>query len=395
LKIVIVGGGVAGLFTSYYLTKNGHSVVIVDKDVDLDRTSIYNAGFITPSFPASGIPMRRLVAAAIRPQGPLYFSLVQVLKNLGWFESGFRNGLSGFEDALHALGKRSLSLYDQFFAEEMVDVDLAKGVLALFGSEEDAKKVAGIVSGRFVEPKEIEEMGYSDFGGGALLEEFFVNPFKLYSELRRKVREIGVELRLGAEGNLKMDGAKAVGVVAGGETIGADAVVVSAGARTMGLCREIGYDPRILPARGLAMIYETGGTKIVEHAAFFEDLGISLGQHNKNTFRMTSYFEMVGFDSTFDAGRKEYIVESVRKHVKGFEKLKLVQEGVGFRPCTPDQLPVVGKVPRTENVWVASGNCREGVILAPVTGMLVSRMIANETPADLPISSIDPGRFLR
>jgi len=54
MKIVVIGGGVAGLFTSYYLTKNGHSVVVVDKDVDQDRTSIYNAGFITPSFPASG-----------------------------------------------------------------------------------------------------------------------------------------------------------------------------------------------------------------------------------------------------------------------------------------------------------------------------------------------------
>src|SRR5438876_10034634 len=98
MKVVAIGGGVAGMFTAYYLVKAGHSVVVVDKNTDQDRTSIYNAGFITPSFPASGIPLRRLLAAAFRPQGPLYFSLAEILRNPGWFESGLRNGLSGYEE---------------------------------------------------------------------------------------------------------------------------------------------------------------------------------------------------------------------------------------------------------------------------------------------------------
>jgi D-amino-acid dehydrogenase len=395
LKVVVVGGGMAGMFTSYYLVKDGHSVLVIDKNVDQDRTSIYNAGFITPSFPASGIPMRRLLAAAIRPQGPLYFSLVEILRNLGWFEAGLRTGLSGFEEVLHTLGKKSLSLYEQFFSEENVEVDLAKGVLALFAHEGPAKEVADVVRGKFVEPKEVEEMGYIGFGGGALLDEYFVNPLKLYSELRRRLVELGVRFRLGEEARVKMNGKRAAGALIGTEFIDSDAVVITAGARSRAVCRELGYDPRILPARGLAIICETGGNKLVEHAAFFEDLGISLGQHNQNTFRMTSYFELVGFKQDFDPSRKKYLIDSVREHVKGSDKLKIAQEGVGFRPCAPDQLPVVGRVPGVENAWVASGNCREGVILAPVTGIMISKMISGQPPTDLPISSIDPGRFAK
>ena len=381
------------MFTAHFLTKLGHSVTVVDKDVDQDRSSIYNAGFITPSFPASGLGMGKILAAAISPQGPLYFSLAEVVKNPRWFAAGLRNGLSGYEGVLHTLGMKSLSLYNEFFDEEHVDVDLVKGVLALFNHVEAAEKTAKDVGARMVGSKEAEEMGYKGFGGGALIDELSVNPLKLFIELRRTLREKGVDFRLGREGRMKTSDGKAVGVDAGQDFVPADAVVVAAGAGSTAICRDKGFDPRILPARGLALIYDTGGNRIVEHPAFFEDLGISLGQHNQNTFRMTSYFELVGFKKEFADSRKKYILGEAEAHMVNFAKMKLAEEGVGYRPCAPDQLPVIGRVPGIENAWIASGNCREGVILAPVTGMIVAELMSGREPSDLPVSSVDPRRF--
>jgi D-amino-acid dehydrogenase len=393
VKIVVIGGGVAGMFSSYYLSKKGHKVTVVDKDVDQDRSSIFNAGFITPSFPSSGIGLGRILAAAIRPQGPLYFSLVEVLKNPSWFAAGLRNGLSGFEGVIHTLGMKSIALYEEFFDKEGVNVDLVRGVLALFELEENGKKTADVVGCKFVGSKEIEEMGYRGFGGGALVDEFSVNPLKLYSELRRKLTEMGVSFQLGKEASLKVDRRKATGALVGGDFIPGDAVIVAAGAGSREICRATGFDPKILPARGLAMVYDTGGNRIVEHPAFFEDLGISLGQHNRETFRMTSYFELVGFREGFADSRKEYIINSAREHITNFGQMKLVQEGVGYRPCAPDQLPVIGKIPGIDNAWIASGNCREGVILAPVTGLITANMISGQESAGLPVNEIGPDRF--
>jgi len=141
------------------------------------------------------------------------------------------------------------------------------------------------------------------------------------------------------------------------------------------------------------MIFDTGGEKIIEHPAFFEDQGVSLAQHNQKTFRMTSYFELVGFRPNFAKSRRKYILDVAEKHLIHFQKLKPVGEGVGYRPCTPDQLPVVGRIPGLRNTWILSGNCREGVILAPITGHTIAAMISDNEVSDLPLGKIDPARF--
>ncbi len=395
MKVVVIGGGVAGMFTSYYLLKAGHSVTIIDRDIDEDRSSIFNAGFITPSFTSAPTKLSKLIAATILPRGPLYISLAEVLRNPRWFRKGLSSGLSGFEETALALGKRSLALYEEFFKSESVQVDIVRGVVALFGNVESARKTAREVGGRVVDSSDLDPMGFRGFGGGVYLDELSINPLKLYTELGKRLTEMGASFRRGKMASVKMDGNLIAKAMVDEEVFEGDAFVIAAGAGSRALCRQVGYDPQILPARGLAMIFETGGEKIVEHPAFFEDLGISLSQHNDNTFRMTSYFELTGYKTTFSESRKKYILEAAAAHLYNYGKLKLIGEGVGFRPCAPDQLPVVGRVPGVDNAWIASGNCREGVILAPVTGFMVSEMISGNEIPDLPVRDIDPMRFLR
>ncbi|MDG6929160.1 MAG: FAD-binding oxidoreductase, partial [Nitrososphaerota archaeon] len=68
-----------------------------------------------------------------------------------------------------------------------------------------------------------------------------------------------------------------------------------------------------------------------------------------------------------------------------------VVQGVGFRPCTPDQRPVVGGVPGHPNVFVNSGQCRLGMTLAPVSGHTVASLIAGRKPDG--VECMDPARF--
>lgn len=390
------------MFIAYYLLHDGHDVILIDSNHDRVPTTVFNAGMITPS---TGVVPSIGLAGILSPyfgmDGPVYISLMEIFRNLRWFQIGLRRGLTGYERAITALGKRSLQLYDEFLhssddgpSPSALDIDLIQGIVGLYSSTEHAREVAAQSGGRFLDTDEIARLGYKNLGGGAYAEhELSINPFKLFSALRKRVSSLGGRFVLGADAKLIEvgDAQQRPGRRGGAqprriecvtlhqeeaERLTADRYVIAAGAWTRELCASLGYDPLVLPARGLAMVFETGGSEVVRSPALLEDQGIGVIQHDINTVRLTSFFDMVGFDRTFAARRKRWMLDIAHRHITLYASLKNPLEGVGFRPCTPDQLPVIGRVPRFDNLYVASGNCRLGVTLAPGTADVIRNMIA-------------------
>src|SRR5207249_2646902 len=125
---------------------------------------------------------------------------------------------------------------------------------------------ARLSKGRFLEPQECLDIGFEGFGGGAYFEELFaVNPLKLFTEMRRVLRENGVHLMLGSPAKLEKNGSKITSVaVDGGRLIG-DVFIATGGAESREILKPAAYDPQVLPALGMAMIFETGGAKVVRY----------------------------------------------------------------------------------------------------------------------------------
>jgi D-amino-acid dehydrogenase len=143
-------------------------------------------------------------------------------------------------------------------------------------------------------------------------------------------------------------------------------------------------------------LFDTRGEEIVSAPGLLEDYGIGLAQHDKTTLRLTGFFEMVGFHKDFSEKRKNWLLERFKKHVTKSDQVRIVQSGVGYRPCTPDQIPVIGRIPGYSNAYVASGHCRLGVTLAPATGNIIKAMIAEHSSRISSSSSwYDPGRFVK
>jgi glycine/D-amino acid oxidase-like deaminating enzyme len=122
---------------------------------------------------------------------------------------------------------------------------------------------------------------------------------------------------------------------------------------------------------------------------------VTITQHDKDTVRLTSFFELGGFDPRFSRSRRDWLVETVTSHLSRPRKLELSETGVGYRPCTPDQLPVVGRIPRCENGYILTGSCRKGMALAPaLSQMLMSCALASGGGVDEPLlRALDPERF--
>ena len=392
MRVIVLGGGVIGMFSAYYLARSGYDVTLVDKNLEGGETSVNNGGLIVPSFAtAPSIGVADVLSAYFGLQGAVYISPSELVRNLGWLLEARRNVQSAAK-TLTEFGMTSLQLYRKFFDEESVDVDLQQGVVGLYRNGELARDAARQLNGRFVDERETQELGFSGLGGGVeFADELSVDPTKLFRELRRKLSELGTNMILGKEAHLKGTVPTIDSVTVNGEDLRADAYVLAAGAWTRGLCNSVGYDPPIIPARGLVMKFETGGERIAGRPVLLEDYGIPIVQHNRDMLRITAFFELKGFDRTFSKSRKDWLMRIVRKHLIDSAKLRLIGEGVGFRPCTPDQLPVIGKVPNFENLVIASGHCLLGVTLAPATGQLVESLIEGKpSPRDF-----DPRRFKR
>ena len=404
MNVAVIGGGITGLFCAHYLMRDGHEVSVIERRSTGSVTSIYNAGLLTPSLaPTPKIGLGRILSTYLGRDDPVHISPRQILGNPRFFRTALRKDLTGYEDKIARMGHESLELYKEFFTEVGSRPDLIEGVAAVYSDERDARMAQASLGGELLDEVSISRMGFRGFRGGVMFEEeWSVNPAKLYKSLWDAVIThgsahllVGDDIRLAAE----KSGSQRALVYVDGKEIHSDTVLVTAGSWTRELCRSLGYDPQILPARGLAIVFDTSGEEIVTTPALLEDYGVGLAQHNKTTLRITGFFEMVGFRTDFSEARRKWLLDKFYRHVVKSDKAKIVEEGVGFRPCTPDQMPLIGLIPGYKNAYIASGNCRLGVTLAPASArLLVSMLNRTQQSQDHVYSSqlswYDPNRFV-
>lgn len=402
MNIVIIGGGITGLFCAHYLMRDKHKVTVIEKSGTGSATSIYNAGLLTPSLaPTPRMGLGKILSTYLGREGPVYISPREVLANPRWFRIALRKGLRGYEDKIVEMGHASLKLYKEFFAEVGFRPDVVEGVVAVYSEEADARIAHASLGGKLLDEASVSQMGFRGFRGGVTFEEeLSINPAKLYKSLWDAVFKRGSAELVVAE-NVRIVAGERSGIAVvyvDGKKFECDAIALTAGSWSRELCKQLGYDPQILPARGLAVLFDTGGKEIVTTPALLEDYGIALAQHNETTLRVTGFFEIVGFRTGFSEARKKWLLDRFNKHVTKSDQVRIVEEGVGFRPCTPDQRPVIGLVPGYGNAYIASGNCRLGVTLAPATASILRSMIVGIAPPlkgpDFGRSSwYEPGRF--
>jgi D-amino-acid dehydrogenase len=113
-----------------------------------------------------------------------------------------------------------------------------------------------------------------------------------------------------------------------------------------------------------------------------------------STLRFGGTMEMAGMDDSINPVRVQGIIKSA---VKYFPELRLedfnnLPAWRGFRPCSPDGLPYLGRFPQYSNLLAATGHSMMGLSLGPITGKLMAQIVSNERPA-VDIQLLEPGRY--
>jgi D-amino-acid dehydrogenase len=187
------------------------------------------------------------------------------------------------------------------------------------------------------------------------------------------------------------DGTKVIAAkTAGGGTLRADSFVIASGAWSAALSKMLGVHFPLAPGRGYSLTLQ--GHHQVGAQVMLVDADTAVSPMLGAT-RVTSGMQLVGFGSRNDDRRVTAMLAALDRFFTETLGERTTQEAwYGYRPMTPDDLPILGPVSRFPNLILATGHGSYGITLAPITGKVVSELIGKPS-VSLDIAPLAPGRF--
>lgn len=409
--VVIVGAGVVGLACAYALLRAGREVTVLDRGRIGGATSHGNCGTITPShaapLPMPGLPLQVLKWMA-QGDAPLYLKPRWDPALLGWLLRSLRRcNREDFErsSAIRAeLLLASRRLLAEWIEREQLDCGFeSNGTLYVFRNADEFEAFAWHESvlqrvGIAVERKDAAQLqamepalNDSVVAGYFHPQDAHLRPDRLAAELARAVRAAGGRIVEHCEVSaLAQSGDEITGIVADGQVAAAEAVVLAAGCWSPALARATGLRLPIQPGKGYSITYD--------RPAIAPRIPLVLKERSvcvtawADGFRLGSTMEFAGFDDTLNPLRLEALRRGAREYLREPEGPVQREQWYGWRPMTPDDLPIVGAVPQRRHLWLATGHGMLGVTLSAVTGVLIAALIAGREPPANPLP-LSPARF--
>ncbi|MFC5996288.1 NAD(P)/FAD-dependent oxidoreductase [Pseudonocardia hispaniensis] len=393
-RVAVVGAGMVGLATAWFLQERGIAVTVVDRTGVAAGSSWGNAGWLTPGI-TTPLPepavLRYGIRAVLSPSSPVYLP-PSADPRLLRFATGFaRHSTAGrWKRAMAALvpiNRRALEGFDAL-AEGGVGGETveAKSFLAAYRTEaertvllEEIEHIHAAGQGiefevltgdeaREVEPSLSDEIGCAIRLHG----QRFIDPGRYVHTLAESVRRRGGEIREGVTVTGIRDAGRRVEVemATGAEPF--DAVVVANGAWLSDLVRPFGVRTVVQAGRGYSFSVP------IEHVpagpVYFPSQRVACTPIG-DRLRVAGMMEFRAPDAPLDPRRIRAIVEAARPLLRGADFDARLDEWVGARPCTPDGLPLIG-ASRSPRVFVAGGHGMWGITLGPATGHLLAERIA-------------------
>jgi len=397
VKVVIAGGGVAGLCTAYYLRKRDVDVTIVESRTVGSRAaaSYGNGGWITPAqagpLPEPGLTIYGL-RALMRADSALYFRpsylprLVPWLTRF-WTYCNARDHERGWA-AIARLGERVFDLVDAM-AEDGMEFELHKtGMICATADAKEAQKVLdGMQPMRafgFRLPETLLrgdelhalEPALSDRvqAGFEVEQQWHVRANTFTESLARRVRELGAEIVEEAEvhGFDTADGRVSAVRTAQGDFSG-EAFLLAAGSWTTPLARKLGIRIPMQPGKGYTFLLQP--SVMPKHGILFADIHAGASPLS-DRLRISGTMEFSGYNLELDRRRIDNVFKLARDYLR-LEQPAYENAWAGLRPMVVDGLPILDRAGPWRNAYVATGYSMLGMTLSQPAGEAMAGMIVS------------------
>ncbi len=418
MRILILGSGVIGVCSAWYLARDGHQVTVVDREPQpAQETSHANAGQISPGYAspwaAPGVPLKALkwlfmkyAPLSIRPSldPQQYLWLWQMLRNCTAGRYAVNKArmvrLSEYSrDCLDELRKDTAIAYEarqlgttQLFRTQAQLDDAAKDIAVLqqYGVPYEVLDRAGIIR---VEPA---LAGVVDSLAGALrLPHDETGDCELFTQrLAALAMAAGVQFRFGATvERLEHDGTQVTGVRIDGQIERADRYIVALGSYSSKLLAPLGIHLPVYPLKGYSLTVPITDAAMAPTSTILdESYKVAVTRFDKRV-RIGGMAGVAGFDLMLRARGRETLEKVLTDLYPHAGDLSRATFWTGLRPATPDGTPVIGAT-RMGNLYLNTGHGTLGWTMACGSGRYLADVMAGRVP-QISSEGLDISRYSR
>ena len=413
-NVVVIGGGIIGLSSAWYLQQSGHRVTVIDKGDFSDNCSYGNAGYVCPShfIPLAnpGIVWKGL-KWMFNSRSPFYVRPSLNRSLIGWGLNFIKSATNKKVDAAAAplteLALLSQQEYRNWSALPAFDFAYEqKGLLEIFQTYAVATHAKHTIEKGRELGLDAELLSYAELQAmepqtkiNALGAIFFKHdshlyPNKLMKDLLDDLIQKGVHLIANEEvKGFEKDRRKIRKVITSKNVHEAEELVIATGAWSRQVAAMVDTRIPMMPGRGYSLTLENSKYRL-NHPAILVEGRVAVTPMDGNKIRFGGTMEVVPVTAAPRYHRVEGILNSVKKFLPEFDIAMPSADKLwyGYRPCSADGLPYIGRISSYNNVVVATGHAMLGLSLGAGTGKLVSELV-NETEPCINIFAFRVERF--
>ena len=392
--IIIIGAGIMGLTTAYELLKAGRKVTVIDESDITDSTSFGNAGLLSAfdkgPLANPGIVFNTL-KLMLKGESPVNIHPTLDIKIYKWLwkfiNSANKDRLKRTLALFEKYGHISNDLYDKMQNVDGLDLDFhRKGMLSVFTEQSsyDKKLLDYCIKNddifEIIEKNKIKDFipCVTDDVKGAIhfKRNTHFDPKRVMLELKRYLKENGAEFILNERiMNIEYGNKEIKSISSALNTYEADTYIMSTGYQTL-LADKLNQNLMMTPAKGYSLTFNMPKELQPYTSTLFADLFIVMTPR-RDDVRITSKLEIGSSDSRVVKKQIDSIKENFRKYTIPFEMENII-EWSGFRPLTPNDMPLIGRDEKYKNLIYGMGLGWLGMTFGPALATILKDLIIND-----------------
>ncbi len=405
MKIVILGAGVIGVTTAYYLARDGHEVTVLDRQPGPAlETSYANAGEVSPGYSspwaAPGVPVKAMKWLFMK-HAPLIIQPRMDLTTLRWLAQMLRNCTA----ERYAVNKGRMVRLAEYSRDCLMEIrgttniaydQRMQGTLQVFrtqkqldgiGKDIEVLKADGVAfelldaAGCVAAEPGLAASRHKIVGGLRLPGDETGDCFKFTTALAGLCEGLGVTFRynVGIEG-LRVEGGKVAAVRTGQGEVAGDVVVASLGSYTPALLAPLGLDLPIYPVKGYSITVPIVNEARAPVSTVMDETHKIAITRLGDRIRVGGMAEIAGFNHDLVPARRATLEYSVEDLFGGAGDQSKATFWTGLRPMTPDGTPIIGRT-RVANLFINAGHGTLGWTMSCGSGRVLADLVSGRKPA--------------